>query len=238
MSAFGPRAEDERPLTRSSAIARMRASAELRRSLASSLAAGFDVLRTSAATPARTRCAAPPQAAGKSETLERYAQRLSARPARSAAKHVPGVRVAARRAAHAPHGDGAFGLGLLRLRVDVHVAFLRRAPDRWLRALQLRNARHRKAVRGHPRGGLQARRSRRSTMPMSSSIFVCRQLPACRCNSCRKRSTACASSASTCRASACRRMPRPRMFLPAPCSSMRAREAGKGSRAGAARRRQ
>ncbi len=93
---------------------------------------------------------------------------------------------------------------------------------RRLRAVQLRDAGHRQAVRGHPRGGVQARRSRRSTTPSSSSTSACRPPRACRCSCCRRRSTACASSASTCRASACRPMPRPRTCWPARCCATRA----------------
>ena len=42
--------------------------------------------------------------------------------------------------ADAPHGDDPVGLGLLRLRTDLHLAFLRRAAQRRLRAVQLRDA--------------------------------------------------------------------------------------------------
>ena len=81
------------------------------------------------------------EAAGKSETLDALRRGLSARPARPAAEHVPGLRLAARRPAHAAHRDDPVGLGLLRLRPDLHLAFLRRAahasatcrstPRRW-----------------------------------------------------------------------------------------------------------
>ena len=77
---------------------------------------------------------------------------LSGRPARSAAEHVPGLRLAARRLAHATHRERAVRLGLLRLRTDLHLAFLRREAHGGLRAVQFRDARHRQAVRGHPRG--------------------------------------------------------------------------------------
>ena len=113
----------------------------------------------SAAMPARTRCAARPKPPARARRSA-LCQGLSARPARPAAKHVPGLRLAARRPAHAPHGDRAVGLGLLRLWPDLHLAFLRRAAHRRLRAVQFRDAGHRQAVRGHSRGGLQARRSR------------------------------------------------------------------------------
>ena len=88
---------------------------------------------------------------------------------------------------------------------------------RRLRAVQLRDAGHRQAVRGHPRGGAQAGRPGAATTRSSSSTCACRPPPACRCSCCRRRSTACASSASTCRASACRPMPRPRTCWPARC---------------------
>jgi chlorophyllide a reductase subunit Y len=57
--------------------------------------------------------------------------------------------------------DDPVRLGLLRLRADLHLALLRRAPQRRLRAVQQRDAGHRQAVRGHPRGGVQARPTRR-----------------------------------------------------------------------------
>ena len=83
------------------------------------------------------------RAAGKSETLDRAdAGRLSARPARPAAIDVPGLRLAARRPAHAAHRDHPVGLGLLRVRPDLHLAFLRRAAHRGLRAVQLGDAGH------------------------------------------------------------------------------------------------
>jgi hypothetical protein len=49
------------------------------------------------------------------------------------------LRLAARRPAHAAHRDDPVGLGLLRLRPDLHLAFLRRPPHGRLRAVQLRN---------------------------------------------------------------------------------------------------
>jgi hypothetical protein len=52
---------------------------------------------------------------------------------------VPGLRLAARGPAHAPHRHHPVGLGLLRLRPDLHLALLRRAPQRRLRALQQRD---------------------------------------------------------------------------------------------------
>ena len=83
-------------------------------------------------------------------------------------------------------------------------------------------ARHRQAVRGHPRRGLQAdrqagrlRRHRRH-QPLRPDRLRRAARPAAE-----GRSTACASSASTCRASACRRMRRPRTCWPAPCCAMR-----------------
>ena len=157
------------------------------------------------------------QAAGKSEMLDRYAADYPQGPARPAAEHVPGLRLAARRPAHAAHGDDPLGLGLLRLRPDLHLAFLRRAAHGRLRAVQFRDAGHRQAVRGHPRRGLQAGRPgalRRGRRHQSLRADRLRRAAA---SCCRRRSTACASSASTCRASACRRMPRPRTCWPARC---------------------
>jgi hypothetical protein len=50
-------------------------------------------------------------------------------------------------------------VGLLRVRPDVHVALLWRAPHRGLCAVQLGDARHGQALRGHPRRRLQDGRS-------------------------------------------------------------------------------
>ncbi len=84
------------------------------------------------------------RAAGKSAVLDQLTARLSARPARPAAIDVPGLRLAARRAAHAADRDHPVRLRLLRLRPDLHLAFLRRAsapsatcrstPKRWCAA--------------------------------------------------------------------------------------------------------
>ncbi len=104
------------------------------------------------------------QGRGQERDAGEAGRRLSQGPARPAAVHVPGLRLAARRPAHAPHGDDPLGLGLLRLRPDLHLAFLRCQADGGLRAVRLRDAGHRPAVRGHPqrrvRSG-QARRLRR-----------------------------------------------------------------------------
>ena len=108
---------------------------------------------------AAMRAAAAVQSSGKSEILERYAEDYPQGPARSAPEHVPGVRLAARRPAYEAHRHRPVGLGLLRLRADLHLALLWRATLCRLRAVQLRDARHRQAVRGHSRGRLQARRS-------------------------------------------------------------------------------
>jgi 3,8-divinyl chlorophyllide a/chlorophyllide a reductase subunit Y len=51
---------------------------------------------------------------------------------------VPGLRLAARGPADAPHRDHPVGLGLLRLWPDLHLALLRRAPVGGLCAVQLR----------------------------------------------------------------------------------------------------
>ncbi len=87
-------------------------------------------------------------------------RRLPARPARPAAIHVPGLRRASGRPTHAPHRDHPVRLRLLRIRADLHLAFLRRAPHRRLRAVQLRDAGARPTVRGHPRRGVRGRQAR------------------------------------------------------------------------------
>ena len=95
-----------------------------------------------AATRAATRCAPPrrrPARARRWSSTRRTIRCPKGRPARPAAEHVPGLRLAARRPAHAPHRDHPVGLGLLRLRPDLHLALLRRAPQRRLRAVQLRD---------------------------------------------------------------------------------------------------
>ncbi len=84
----------------------------------------------------RRRCATRRRKAGKSEVLDRYAADYPQGPARPAAIDVPGVRIAARRPADAAHRDRPVGLGLLRLRADLHLAFLRRQAQRRLRAVQ------------------------------------------------------------------------------------------------------
>jgi hypothetical protein len=83
---------------------------------------------------------------------------LSHGPARPAAIHVPGLRVAARRPAHARTAPSC-RLGLLCLRADLHLALLWRAAHGRLCAVQLRDAGHRQAVRGHPRRRPRAGRS-------------------------------------------------------------------------------
>ena len=61
----------------------------------------------SAATLASEELLAAAKAAGKSETLEQYAKDYPQGTARPAAVDVPRLRLAARRTAHAAHGDGA-----------------------------------------------------------------------------------------------------------------------------------
>ena len=95
--------------------------------------------------------------------------------------------------------------------------------QRRLRAVHLRDAGHRQAVRGHPRSGRRAGRSGALRHDRRHQPVRADRVAACRCNCCPRRSTACASSASTCRASACRRMPRRRTCWPARCCAMRAR---------------
>ena len=98
-------------------------------------------------------------AAGKTAAMDQLDAGLSARPARPAAEHVPGLRLAARRAADAAGGDDPVGQRLLRLRPDLHQPFLRRQALGRLRAVQLRDAGHRQAVRGYPRGGAADRQA-------------------------------------------------------------------------------
>ena len=143
----------------------------------------------------KLRCGVTPARASVTGAIR---ERLSEGPARSAAEHVPGVRIAARRAAHAPHRDGAVRFRLLRVRPDLHLAFLRRAAHGRLRTVQFRDAGHRQALRGHPRRGPQAGRPGEIRLRSSLPTCACRPRPACRCSCCPKKSTACASSASTC----------------------------------------
>ncbi len=96
---------------------------------------------------APTRCAARPRPPA-SRTCSTATPSTTHGPARPSPEHVPGLRVAPRRLAHAPDRDGALGLGLLRLRPHLHVALLRREADGRLRALQLGDAGHRQALRG------------------------------------------------------------------------------------------
>ena len=116
--------------------------------------------RRSAVTPAPTKLRAPRRwRAGKRESCSSATRAdYPQGPARPAAEHVPGVRLAARRPADAADRDGAVGLGLLRLRADLTSHFYGARRVGRLRAVQLRDAGHRQAVRGHPRGGAQARR--------------------------------------------------------------------------------
>ena len=171
----------------------------------------------------------PPRPPARARCSSSYAADYPQGPARPAADHVPGLRLAARRPAHAAHRDDPLGLGLLRLRPDLHLALLRRAAHRRLRAVQLRDAGHRQAVRGHPRRG--ATSSPSPTLydaVVIINLCVPDRLRRAAATCCRRRSTACASSASTCRASACRPMPRPRTCWPAPCCATPAREAEQG----------
>ena len=82
------------------------------------------------------------------------------RAARPTAKHVPGIRFTAGWLTDAAHRDDPFGFGLLRLWPDLYVAFLWRAAHGRLCPVQFGDAGHRQAVRGYPRGGVQACRSR------------------------------------------------------------------------------
>ena len=140
----------------------------------------------------------------------------------------PGLRVSAGRSAHAAHGDDPLRLRVLRLRADLHVALLRRAAHRGLRAVQFGNAGHRPALRGHPERCPSDRATRRPSTPWWSSTCACQRPPVCRSTGCPRRSTACASSASTCRGSACRPMRKPRTSWPARCLRYARQEASRG----------
>jgi chlorophyllide a reductase subunit Y len=63
------------------------------------------------------------QAAGNRRAPGKVREGLSHGAARPAAIHVPGLRLAARGPAHEAHGDHPVGLGLLRVRPDLHLAF-------------------------------------------------------------------------------------------------------------------
>ena len=125
------------------------------------------VAEASAAMPASATMREAAKAAGKSETLERYAARLSARArttsrracARPSARCASGLRM--RRTATVLSGSACCVYGLT---FTSH--FYGAQAHRRLRAVQLRDAGHRQAVRGHPRGGVQARRPRRTTTPI------------------------------------------------------------------------
>jgi hypothetical protein len=160
---------------------------------------------------------------------------LSQGPARPAAIHVPGLRLAARRPAHAPHRHHPVGLGLLRLRADLHLAFLWRQALGRLCAVQLRTLVTGKLFEDIRDAVHEMADPEKPTTPSSSPICACRPPPACRCGCCPKRSTACASSASMCRASACRPMPKPRMSCRRDAEPMPARRPRAGPRPGAAR---
>ena len=146
--------------------------------------------RSRAAAARRTRCAPPRSQAGKSDILDRYAADYPQGPARPAAIDVPGVRLAARRPAHAPHRDRALGLGLLRLRPDLHLALLRREAQRRLRPVL---APRRSSPASCSRTSATRSTSspiRRSTTRSSSPTCACRPHRACRCSCCPTRSTA------------------------------------------------
>ena len=121
-------------------------------------------------------------AAGKSETLERYATDYPAGPHDQPQSMCPAfgslrVGLRMRRTATILSGSACCVYGLT---FTSH--FYGARAHRRLRAVQLGDAGHRQAVRGHPRRGLQAGRPRRTTTPSSSSISACRPPPACRCD--------------------------------------------------------
>ena len=190
-----------------------------------------------AAMPARTRCCARRRPPARARSLDRYAARLSAR-ARTTSRRAcarPSARCASACACGAPRrscrGSACCVYGLT---FTSHFYGARRTVG--YVPFNSEIARHRQAVRGHPRSGARAGRSRAVRRRSSSPISACRPPRACRCSCCRRRSTACASSASTCRASACRPMPKPRTCWPARCCNYARARSRAGSGAGAARR--
>ena len=126
--------------------------------------------------PARTRCCGRGQAAGKSEMLERYAQGLSRQgPHDQPQSMCPAfgslrVGLRMRRTATILSGSACCVYGLT---FTSHFYGARRT--RRLRAVQLRDAGHRQAVRGHPRGGVTSWPTRRCTTRSSSPICACRR---------------------------------------------------------------
>ena len=117
--------------------------------------------RAPAATAARRRCARRPQPRPAiPKCWQRYAADYPQGPHDQPQSMCPAfgsLRVGLRmkRTATVLSGSACCVYGL-----DLHLALLRCAPFGRLRAVRLRDAGHRQAVRGHPRGGLQARRSR------------------------------------------------------------------------------
>ena len=98
----------------------------------------------------------------------------------------PAFGVAARRTADAAHRDDPVRLGLLRLRPDLHLAFLRRAAHRRLRAVQFRDAGQRASCSRTSATPCSRSRIPRTTTRSSSSIFACPRRPACRSICCRR----------------------------------------------------
>ena len=176
----------------------------------------------------RRRCSRRAKAAGKSETLERYAADYPAGPHDQPQSMCPAfgslrVGLRMRRTATILSGSACCVYGLTftshfygARRTVGYVPFnsetlvtgklfedIREAVFKLAEPDDLRRHRHHQSLR--------ADRLRRA---------------AATC--CRRRSTACASSASTCPASACRPMPRPRTCWPAPCCAYARKEAEQG----------
>ena len=173
------------------------------------------------------------KAAGSGETLERYARDYPVGPHDQPQSMCPAfgalrVGLRMRRTASVLCGSACCVYGLT---FTSH--FYGAQADGRLRAVQLRDPGHRQAVRGHPRRGLLARRSRPLRHDRRHQSLRPDAPRACRSGSCPRRSTACGSSASTCRGSACPPTPRPRTCSPARCC---ASPASRRSRAPSRRR--
>ena len=171
---------------------------------------------------AARRCCAAARAAGKSEALERLLADYPRGPHDQPQSMCPAfgslrVGLRMRRTATILCGSACCVYGLT---FTSHFYGARRT--RRLRAVQLRNAGARPAVRGHPQRGVRDReagrlRRRRGDQPVRADGLGRAARPAAEGDRRRAR-----SSASTCRASACRPMPRRRMCWPARCCATRA----------------
>ena len=176
-----------------------------------------------AATAAARRMQEAARAAGKSEVLDRLAADYPRGPHDQPQSMCPAfgslrVGLRMRRTATILCGSACCVYGLT---FTSHFYGARRT--RRLRAVQLRDAGPRPAVRGHPRRRVRDRQARRLRRGRGDQPLRADRLRRAARPAAASRSTACASSASTCRASACRRMPRRRTCWPAPCCASPAR---------------